>query len=135
MEEDDRDAEEKAAGLVQTTAVAMTEATDRDMTDFQNQMKDRLKGKSDCFSQMMELEEKIRLGEDGWKARYYEVGHYLLIGCVLDVHQGSPQCLIDTGGLIQISHLCQRHINHWCQMAESTQSLCQVQAANAIACL
>ena len=33
-----------------------------------------MKGKSDMFDSMVEDEGKIRLGEDGWKLRYYQVG-------------------------------------------------------------
>ena len=32
-----------------------------------------MKDKSDLFDEMVEHEEKIRLGEAGWKERYYQV--------------------------------------------------------------
>lgn len=35
---------------------------------------DDLKDKADCFDEMVQHEEKLRLGESGWKERYYEVG-------------------------------------------------------------
>ncbi len=37
-------------------------------------MQDEIKDKADMFDQMVEHEEKIRLGEAGWRERYYEVG-------------------------------------------------------------
>lgn len=40
----------------------------------QAQMEETMKGKSDMFDSMVEDEGKIRLGEDGWKLRYYQVG-------------------------------------------------------------
>ena len=36
-------------------------------------MKDRLKSKGDRFEEMVEHEEGIRLGDEGWKERYYKV--------------------------------------------------------------
>eukprot|EP00891_Asterochloris_glomerata_P002215 jgi/Astpho2/2215/Aster-x0098 len=40
--------------------------------DFKAQMEETMKGKSDMFDSMVEDEGKIRLGEDGWKLRYYQ---------------------------------------------------------------
>jgi len=48
---------------------ARKEATDR----FRNQVGDVMKEKGDQFDTMFEAEEKIRLGEAGWKERYYQV--------------------------------------------------------------
>ena len=42
-----------------------------------------MKGKSDMFDSMVEDEGKIRLGEDGWKLRYYQVGLSWLHSCVV----------------------------------------------------
>ena len=36
-------------------------------------MAERGKGKHDRFDEMVVHEEQIRLGDAGWKARYYEV--------------------------------------------------------------
>ncbi len=80
MEEDDMEAGDKAADLVQTT---MNDASSRDILDFQHKIKEQLKGKSDCFDEMMESEERIRLGEDGWKARYYQVANHICTFCRL----------------------------------------------------
>ena len=41
---------------------------------FKAQVGDTMKEKGDLFDVMFEAEEKIRLGEDGWKERYYQVG-------------------------------------------------------------
>ena len=42
-----------------------------------------MKGKSDMFDSMVEDEGKIRLGEEAWKQRYYQVGVPWLCVCVL----------------------------------------------------
>ena len=39
---------------------------------YKGELKDILKSKTDHFEQMVSGEEDVRLGEDGWKARYYE---------------------------------------------------------------
>ena len=44
-------------------------------------MEETMKGKSDMFDSMVEDEGKIRLGEDGWKLRYYQVGLPSLHSC------------------------------------------------------
>ena len=40
--------------------------------DFKARMKEQLKERGDMFDAMVEHEEGIRLGEAGWKARYYK---------------------------------------------------------------
>lgn len=40
---------------------------------FNHQMSERMKARGDLFDEMVVHEEKIRLGDPGWKARYYEV--------------------------------------------------------------
>lgn len=40
---------------------------------FSADMSARMKDKGDLFDEMVVHEEQIRLGEDGWKARYYQV--------------------------------------------------------------
>lgn len=49
---------------------------------FKAQVGDTMKEKGDLFDVMFEAEEKIRLGEDGWKERYYQVRRL-----------SSPRCL------------------------------------------
>lgn len=71
MNEEEQDADDTATELAQSTAVV--EASTADLHKYQHLMKEQMKGKADCFSTMMEDAEKIRLGEDGWKARYYQV--------------------------------------------------------------
>ena len=60
------DDEEGAEELLQAHTAAQSEA-------FEAQMKDRLKSKGDRFEEMVEHEEGIRLGDEGWKERYYKV--------------------------------------------------------------
>ena len=52
-----------------TQVAARKEASDR----LKNQVGDLMKEKGDLFDTMFEAEEKIRLGEEGWKERYYQV--------------------------------------------------------------
>ena len=40
---------------------------------FKSQVGETMKEKGDNFDVMYEAEERIRLGEDGWKERYYKV--------------------------------------------------------------
>ena len=60
------DDEEGAEELLQAHTAAQSEA-------FDAEMKDRLKSKGDRFEEMVEHEEGIRLGDEGWKERYYKV--------------------------------------------------------------
>ena len=41
--------------------------------EFAEAMKEAMKDRGDMFDDMVVHEEKIRLGETGWKARYYQV--------------------------------------------------------------
>lgn len=41
-------------------------------------MTEHLKDANDRFDDMVQHEERIRLGEEGWKGRYYEVQHCAL---------------------------------------------------------
>lgn len=41
--------------------------------EFKEAIKEVMKDKGDMFDSMFEHEERIRLGEAGWKARYYQV--------------------------------------------------------------
>lgn len=45
----------------------------KQVEDFAQAMSERLKGKGDMFDEMVVHEESIRLGEEGWRTRYYEV--------------------------------------------------------------
>lgn len=55
------------AALLRVTTAAETE-------QFDAEMKERLRANVDRFEEMVEHEEGIRLGEVGWKERYYKVG-------------------------------------------------------------
>lgn len=41
---------------------------------YKSRLKEQSKESADRFDEMVEHEEKIRLGEAGWKERYYQVG-------------------------------------------------------------
>ena len=56
---------------------ARKEASDR----FRDQVGDVMKEKGDLFDTMFEAEEKIRLGEAGWKERYYQVRRRYVLCC------------------------------------------------------
>ena len=47
----------------------------------QAQMETMAKEKGDMFDTMVVDEAKIRLGEDGWKERYYQVSYLLFYHC------------------------------------------------------
>ncbi|KAL4441265.1 hypothetical protein ABPG77_011502 [Micractinium sp. CCAP 211/92] len=73
LEDDEAEAEEELEELVKEAidpAVAAENA--RLVEEFKAKMKDEMKDKADMFDQMVEHEEKIRLGEAGWRERYYE---------------------------------------------------------------
>lgn len=40
--------------------------------EYRDRLKQELKSKSDMFEDMIVHEEELRLGDEGWKARYYE---------------------------------------------------------------
>lgn len=65
MRQEELEAEEK---LAEELALAGTAAA----ADLKEQLAARMKDKGDAFDTMIESEEKIRLGEEGWKARYYQ---------------------------------------------------------------
>lgn len=46
--------------------------------NFKNHVKDRMKERDDLFDEMVVHEEQIRLGDSGWKARYYEVSTWIM---------------------------------------------------------
>ena len=79
------DEEEGAGELLQAHAAADSEA-------FDAVMKDRLREQGDRFEEMVAHEEDIRLGDEGWKERYYQV-------CALASDRAawrSPSCVILT---------------------------------------
>lgn len=69
MRDDEAEAEEKVAADAEEAMAKSAEAADRLKTELAANMKE----KGDAFDSMIESEGKIRLGEDGWKARYYQV--------------------------------------------------------------
>lgn len=66
MREEELEAEEKLKGELAQAGAAAAE-------DLKSQLAARMKDKGDAFDTMIQSEEKIRLGEEGWKARYYQV--------------------------------------------------------------
>ena len=52
---------------------ARKDASDR----FRSQVGETMKEKGDLFDTMFEAEEKIRLGEEGWKERYYQASPHV----------------------------------------------------------
>lgn len=40
--------------------------------EYRDRLKEELKSKTDMFEDMIEHEEELRLGDEGWKVRYYE---------------------------------------------------------------
>ena len=62
----------------------------------QYQMETMAKEKGDMFDTMVVDEAKIRLGEEGWKQRYYQVTYFLLLPLhswqqALCISVGKPQ--------------------------------------------
>lgn len=47
----------------------------RNADKFKADISSKMKDKGDLFDEMIVHEEHIRLGEDGWKPRYYQVSH------------------------------------------------------------
>jgi 5'-3' exoribonuclease 2 len=64
LDEDEEDKE--GAEVLQTHTAAHTE-------QFNADLKERLKADVDKFEEMVQHEEQIRLGDEGWKGRYYKV--------------------------------------------------------------
>ncbi len=74
------DEEEGAEELLQARAAADSEAFDQAIKEQQREEGDR-------FEEMVKHEEDIRLGDEGWKERYYQVRVRLL--CTQWVSSGS----------------------------------------------
>ncbi|PSC72218.1 5 -3 exoribonuclease 2 [Micractinium conductrix] len=72
--EEEAEAEQEVEELVKDAAIdPAVEAENKRLVDeFKAKMKEDMKDKADCFDEMVEHEEKIRLGEAGWRERYYE---------------------------------------------------------------
>ena len=68
------DASKAATKAVEVPFAAKEEAKVEPVDDsaFKAQLKDTLMQKSDLFEDMLQGEEGVRLGEGGWKQRYYE---------------------------------------------------------------
>lgn len=67
--EEDADLEdEEGAEVLLAPAVAQAEQAEQ----FNNELKERLKADVDKFEEMVVHEEQIRLGDEGWKGRYYK---------------------------------------------------------------
>lgn len=71
--------EEEGAEALLAPAAEQTE-------QFNEQLKDRLKGNVDRFEEMVQHEEEIRLGDEGWKGRYYKVPHSSLTTIAIMSH-------------------------------------------------
>ncbi len=69
----------EAEAAAEAEAEAAAEAGRKAEAELKATMAANLKEKGDLFDSMIESEQRIRLGEDGWKDRYYQV-------CCLDVH-------------------------------------------------
>ncbi|MCJ1427327.1 hypothetical protein MMC29_005230, partial [Sticta canariensis] len=71
--------------------------------EFDEHLKDVMKDRGDKFDDMVEHEERIRLGETGWKARYYQVQARTASPARVSqpfVHQpASPQACFEDAGL------------------------------------
>jgi len=75
--EEEEEAEEELAEIigdadVDAAALAAEEKAKEAVEAFKEELKDQVKEKADKFDEMVEHEERIRLGENGWKERYYE---------------------------------------------------------------
>ncbi|KAL4452283.1 hypothetical protein ABPG75_007945 [Micractinium tetrahymenae] len=72
--DDEAEAEEELEELVKEAGIdpAVAAKNARLVEEFKAKMKEDMKDKADMFDQMVEHEEKIRLGEAGWRERYYE---------------------------------------------------------------
>lgn len=69
-----------------------------------------MKDKADCFDEMVEHEEKIRLGEAGWRERYYEASwgitglHASTVACPTRGARPRPFCLV--AALCVLARIC-----------------------------
>jgi 5'-3' exoribonuclease 2 len=76
--EEEAEAEEELAEIIgdadiDTTALAVDEAKAKEAVEaFKEELKEQVREKADKFDEMVAHEERIRLGESGWKERYYE---------------------------------------------------------------
>jgi len=71
-EEEEGDEEEEAPDTAEATRLAQLHRE-----RFQTEIKERSKADGDMFEEMVAHEETIRLGEDGWKDRYYKARRIL----------------------------------------------------------
>lgn len=71
--EQDITAETPVEAVVTDGIDAKDEVQATEHEDIDVLLKDIMKDKGDKFDDMVEHEERIRLGETGWKARYYQV--------------------------------------------------------------
>lgn len=84
-------------GYNPTEAKAFTEEELKESTEkFNADISSRMKDKGDLFDEMVVHEEQIRLGEEGWKPRYYQVldpqvnGSHLELDHVSNVSWATP---------------------------------------------
>jgi 5'-3' exoribonuclease 2 len=78
--EEEKEAEEELAEIIgdadidtaALTAAAAEEKAKEAIEAFKEELKEQVREKADMFDEMVEHEERIRLGENGWKERYYE---------------------------------------------------------------
>jgi 5'-3' exoribonuclease 2 len=76
--EEEEEAEEELAEIIgdadiDTAALAAAEAKAKEAVEaFKEELKEQVREKADKFDEMVEHEERIRLGDAGWKERYYE---------------------------------------------------------------
>jgi hypothetical protein len=67
------DDEEPDVPLTGAALAAAQEEEKAAQEKFAEELKTRAKDAADMFDTMVEHEEKIRLGDPGWKGRYYQV--------------------------------------------------------------
>ncbi len=71
-EEEEEDVAEEPA-LEDEEGAELLLAPAAEQEQFNEALKERLKADVDRFEEMLVHEEEIRLGDDGWKGRYYKV--------------------------------------------------------------